>query len=81
MKRLLGEHAPQAARSLEFRTIAFWAVTLVLALGVLVGLLAGSVNTWVGVRPISLTFECVSRATGEPVPEAEVELIHPYDDE
>jgi hypothetical protein len=41
----------------------------------------GQVRTWYGAHPVELSILIVSRDTGNPIPGADVELIHPYDDE
>lgn len=81
MKQLAPRYRDGSARLATFGTMVFWLVIFVLALGVLVGLLAGSVNSWVGARDVPVFFRLVSRETGEPVRGAEVELIHPWNDE
>lgn len=43
--------------------------------------LFGSIASWYGARPVSLTFSVVDGSSGHPIPGAEVAVIHPFHDE
>jgi hypothetical protein len=38
-------------------------------------------SSWIGARPVKLSFRIINLDTGRPIPGADVELIHPLDNE